>query len=168
MLTSNLGVVMACDLKKPVLLIDACLARPDLSALFRHANAAGLGDVLDGRATVDNVLVETGTPNLWLLPAGRTNEYADVLFNGAPCRQLLEQMRERFALVLLDAPDAGGHSDGLLIAPLTDGVLMLSRLYETRKKTIEAVLQRLPREKIIGIVTNYAEYWIPEWLYRWV
>jgi len=168
LLTSNLGVVMACDLKKPVLLIDACLARPDLSALFRHADAPGLGDVLDGRATVDSVLVETGTPNLWLLPAGRTDEYADVLFNSMPCRQLLEQMRERFALALIEVPDMGGHSDGLLIAPLTDGVLMLSRLYETRTKTIEAAVQKLPRAKMIGIVTNYAEYWIPGWLYRWV
>ncbi len=168
LLTANLGVVMASDLKKPVLLVDACLAKGGLSALFHRTEALGLGDLLDGRVPLDIAVVATGTPNLWLLPAGRTDEYADVLFNGAVCHQLLEQLRERFSLVLIEAPNMGTQSDALLLAPHVDGVLMLSRLYDTKKKAVEAVLQQLPSDKVIGLVTNYGEYWIPEWLYRWV
>ena len=168
LLTANLGVVMASDLKKPVLLVDACLETAGLSTLLGHAGVPGLGDVLDGRTTLDAALVETETPNLWLLPAGRTNEYADVLFNGAACRQLMAQLRERFALVLVESPNLGTQSDALLLAPQVDGVLLICRLYDTKKMVVESVLQRLPSEKVIGLVTNYGEYWIPEWLYRWV
>lgn len=168
LLAANLGVVLASDLKKPVLLVDACLERSDLSALFRHADAPGLGDVLDGRIPLDAALVDTGTPNLQLLPAGRTNEYADVIFHGEAFRLLLDQVRGRYAMVLIEAHDLSTQSDGQLIAPHTDGVLMLNRLYDTKKKAIETVLQRLPREKIIGLVINYVEYWIPDWLFRWV
>ncbi|MEI8242491.1 MAG: GNVR domain-containing protein, partial [bacterium] len=168
LLTANLGVVLASDLKKPVLLVDACLENAGLSALFQRAEAPGLGDVLDGRATLDSVLVDSGTPNLWLLPAGHTHEYADVLFNGTACRQLLEQLRERFSMVLIETQNLSMQSDALLLAPHTDGVLMLSRMYDTKKKVVESLLQQLPPEKIIGLVTNYSEYWIPEWLYRWV
>ena len=168
LLTSNLGVVMASDLKKPVLLVDACLARAGLSALFQHAEAPGLGDLLDGRATLDSVLIESGSPNLWLLPAGRTQAYADVLFNGQACHQLLDQLRERFALVLIEVPDMCAQSDALLLAPHVDGVIMICRLFDTKKKVVESVLQKLPPDKLIGMITNYGEYWIPEWLYRWV
>ncbi|MFZ4395566.1 MAG: exopolysaccharide transport family protein [Kiritimatiellia bacterium] len=168
LLTANLGVVLASDLKEPMLLVDTCLGSAELSAMFQRADAPGLGDILDGRATLDGVLTETGTPNLWLLPAGRTQEYAEGIFNGDSFPQILERLRERFSVVLIETPDLGTHSNGLLIAPHTDGVLILSRLYDTRKKAIEAALQRLPREKIVGLVTNFSEYWIPDWLYRWV
>ena len=167
-LTANLGVVLASDLKKPVLLVDACLENAGLSVLLGRADAPGLGDVLDGRATLDAVLVDTGTPNLWLLPSGRTHEYADVLFNSAACHQLLAQLRERFSMVLIETQNMSMQSDTLLLTPYTDGVLMLSRMYDTKKKVVETLLQQLPPEKIIGLVTNYSEYWIPEWLYRWV
>lgn len=168
LMTANLGVVLASDLNKPVLLVDASMENAGLSDLFGRKEAPGLGDILDGRATVDAVLVDTGTPNLWLLPAGRTHEYADVLFNSAACRALLAQLRERFSMVLVETQNMSMQSDALLLAPHADGVIMLSRMYDTKKKVIETMLQQLPQGKVVGCVTNYGEYWIPEWLYRWV
>ena len=168
LLAANLGVVLASDLKQPVLLVDANLQRPDLSALFESVNAPGLGDVVDGRVALEGALVATATPHLSLLPAGRTTAYAEVLFNSMAFGRLLDQARERFAIVLIEAPDLTACSDGLLIAPQTDGVLLVSRLYATKQKEIEAAVRKLPREKIIGMVANCTEYWIPRWLYRWV
>lgn len=168
LLTANLGVVLASDLKKPILLVDACMENAGLSALFGRAQAPGLGDLLDGRASLDAVLVQTDTPNLWLLPAGRTHEYADVLFNDAGCRQRFDELRDRFSMILVETQNLGMQSDAVILAPYADGVLLLGQLYSTKKKVIEAVMQRLPRDKVLGLVTNYGEYWIPDWLYRWV
>ena len=166
LMTANLGVVLASDLKQQVLLVDANLHRPALSALFEAGSAPGLGEVVDGRVALDKAIVATGTPNLSLLPVGKTSEYGEVMFNSAAFGRLLEQARERFAVVLIDTPDLTAHSDGLLVAPQTDGILLISRLYGTKRKVVEAAVRRLPREKIVGVVVNYTEYWIPEWLYR--
>ncbi len=168
LLTANLGVVLASDLRQPVLLVDASLQSPGLSALFQAGGVPGLGDVLDGRVALDGAIVATANPNLSLLPAGKTIEYGEVLFNSAAFSRLLDQARDRFAVVLIEVPDLTSHSDGLLIAPQTDGVLLVSQLYATKAKVIEAAARRLPREKLVGVVVNYTEYWIPEWLYRWV
>ena len=165
---ANLGVVLASDVKKPVVLVDANFQRPDLSARFGRKDAPGLGEVVDGLATLEAALVATSTPNLSVLPAGHTAEYPDVLFNSAAFANLLEQLRERFALVLIETPNLMAHTEGMIIAPQTDGVLLLSRLYATKTQMIESVVRRLPREKVIGVVVNYFEYWIPEWLYKWV
>jgi polysaccharide chain length determinant protein (PEP-CTERM system associated) len=168
LLTANVGVVLASDLKKPVLLVDACLNGAALSALFGRAGAPGLGDVLDGRVSLDDVLVDTGTPSLQLLPAGKTQTYADRLFHGPAFAELLRVLRERFSLVLIEAPDLASQSDGCLIAPHMDGIVMISRLYTVKKKAVESMLRKLPEDRIVGLVFNYAEYWIPGWLYRWV
>ena len=168
MMAADLGVVLACDLKQSVLLVDANLHRPDLSALFQAGGAPGLGEVVDGRVSLAGAVVATATPNLSLLPAGKTAEYGEVMFNSASFGRLLDEVRAKYSIVLIETPDLTAHSDGLVIAPQTDGVLLVSRLYSTKLKVIEAAVRRLPREKIVGLVMNYTEYWIPEWLYRLV
>ena len=168
LMTANLGVVLASDYRQPVLLVDANLHKPDLSAMFQAAGAPGLGEVLDGRAKLERSIIATATPNLSLLPAGKTTDYGEVLFNSAAFGRLLNQVREQFSVVLIEVPGLMSHSDGLVIAPQTDGVLLVSRLYGTKLKVVEAAIQKLKSEKIVGLIVNYTEYWIPEWLYRWV
>jgi len=167
-MTANLGMVLASDFKQPVLLVDGNLHKSDLSALFKADTAPGLGDVVDGRAELERSIMATATPNLSLLPAGKVTEYGEVLFNSAAFGRLLDQVRERYAIVLIDAPDLMVHSDGAVIAPQADGVLLVSRLYATKMKVVEAAVRKLPHEKLVGVVVNYTEYWLPEWLYRWV
>ena len=164
----NLAVVLAGDLRRPVCIVDAHLTAPELSQRLGRV-APGLAEVVEGRATLDEALVAAGgAPNVWILPAGRPAEYPEVLFNTAAFRDLLAALRERFAVTLIEAPDLIGHTDGQLIAPATDGVLFLARLYAVKKQALLAALGRLPAEKVVGVVVNYAEYWIPEWLYRWI
>ena len=163
----NLAVVLAGDLKRPICLVDANLPNPEIS---RRAGRVmpGLAEVVEGRATLDDVLLPGGAPNVFVLPAGQATEYAEVLFNTAAFHALLAQLRERFALTLLEAPDLLSNTSGQLIAPATDGVLFLARLYVTKKQAVLAALAKVPAEKVIGMVVNHAEYWIPEWLYRWI
>ena len=163
----NLAVVLAGDLQRPICIVDANLPNPEISRRAGRVTP-GLAEVVEGRARLDDVLLPGGAPNLFVLPAGQATEYAEVLFNTAAFHELLAQLRERFALTLLEAPDILSNTGGQIIAPATDGVLFLTRLYVTKKQAINAALARVPSEKLVGIVVNYAEYWIPEWLYRWI
>ena len=167
-LTANLGAVLASDLKKPVLLVDTNFKAPSLSKTFGCHNSPGLADVLEQRASLDEVLITLNTPELILLPAGAPMKDPNVLYNEPAFGNLLEGLRERFRFTLVEAPDVLTSSGCRLLAPHTDGILFVARLYATRRKAVEAALQSLPSEKIIGVVFNYFEYWIPDWLYRWV
>ncbi len=167
-LTANLGAVLAGDLKKPVLLIDANLKAPSLSEAFGCRDKPGLADVLEGRASLDQALVALSTPGLTMLPAGVATEDPDVLYNAPAFEELLVMLRERFSFTLMEGPEIMTSSGGQLIAPLTDGILFVARLFSAKRKALETAIRRLPSEKIIGVVFNYFEYWIPDWLYRWV
>jgi uncharacterized protein involved in exopolysaccharide biosynthesis/Mrp family chromosome partitioning ATPase len=167
-LTANLGAVMAGDLKKPVLLVDANLRFPSLSKALQHPEAPGLADVLEGRVSLDEALVSLETPGLTLLPAGTATADPDVLYNAPAMADLLVALRERFSFTLVEAPEVLTSSGGQLLAPHSDGILFVARLFSAKRKAIETAIHRLPAEKIIGVVFNYFEYWIPDWLYRWV
>jgi polysaccharide biosynthesis transport protein len=168
LLTGNLGAVLAGDLKKSVLLVDANLQKPSLSQSMGLGDMPGLAEVIEGRATLDEVLVPLDMPGLSLLPAGMPMEYPDVLYNSITFPDLLHTLRERFVFTLIEAPDVLTSSGSQLLAPHTDGILFLVRLYAAKRKPVEAAIQKLPPGKIIGVVFSYFEYWIPDWLYRWV
>jgi chromosome partitioning protein len=70
-------------------------------------------DVLSGTATADEALVETGIPNLTLLPshpdlAGASVELPRQPGSETRLRDAIGSMRERFAFVLLDCPPSLG------------------------------------------------------------
>ena len=167
-LTVNLGAVLACDLKKPVLLVDANFKEASLSKTLGRPDAPGLADILEQRASIDEVLVTLDTPGLTLLPAGTPLQDPDVLYHAPAFHDLLETLRERFSFTLIEAPEMLTSSGAQLIAPHTDGILFLVLLYKAKRKAVESAIHKLPSEKIIGVVFNYFEYWIPGWLYRWV
>ena len=167
-LTANLGNILAGDLKKPVLLVDANFKEASLSKTLGYPDAPGLADILERRASIDEALVTLDTPGLTLLPAGIPIEDPDILYNAPAFGDLLETLRQRFSFTLIEAPDVLTSSGGHLLAPHTDGILFVVMLYKAKCKAVETAIQRLPSEKIIGVVFNYFEYWIPDWLYRWV
>ena len=108
--------------------VAACIAEAGYATLLvdidAQANATvGLGvpkdcspniyDVLSGTATADEALVETGIPNLSLLPAHPDLAGASVELPREPgsetrLRDAIGPMRDRFAFVLLDCPPSLG------------------------------------------------------------
>jgi polysaccharide chain length determinant protein (PEP-CTERM system associated) len=167
-LTINLGALLADDLKKPVLLVDANFKEASLTNALGFGNSPGLADVLERRVSIDEALVKLDTPGLSLLPAGTPSEDPNVLYNSPALHNFLETLRGRFSFTLIEAPEVLTSSGGLLLAPYTDGILFVVMLYETKRKSVESAIERLPAEKIIGVVFNYFQYWIPDWLYRLV
>jgi polysaccharide chain length determinant protein (PEP-CTERM system associated) len=167
-LAANLGILMAKDLRKPVLLIDGNLRNPYLSAVFSNSEPPGLSEVIRGEIPLREGIRSTGTPFLKLLPAGRSIDDPAELFESAQFKKTLEAVRQQFSFTLLELPDLATYTDASVVSPLTDGILVVAKLYSTRKKVLAAALERLEREKIIGFAVNNAEYWIPSWLYRWL
>jgi len=168
LLTANLGAVMAGDLKKPVLMVDANFEAPSLSSALGRSNTPGLAEVVEKRASIEEALVTLDTPGLSLLPAGVPREHPDALYNDPSFPGILDGLRGRFNFTLVLAPEMLTGSTGRMLARHMDGILFVVRLYSSKRKPVQAAIQMLPSEKIIGVVFNHFEYWIPDWLHRWV
>jgi capsular exopolysaccharide synthesis family protein len=154
----NLAQALAAS-EERVLLIDADLRRPALSTLLQTRESPGLSDiVLHGSRPAQSVQHVSGS-RLRLLPAGSpvSRNAADLLSTDA-FRKLLEQLRARFDRIIIDSPPVGAVADALVLAPQTDGVLVVAHSGKVARGALANVLERLAhaRARILGVVLNRA------------
>ena len=138
------------------LLIDGDMRRPSLHKLFGLENLVGLSKVLEHHTDWHEVLIKP-RPDLELqvMPAGpSTRRAADLVGQALP--KLLDQAREEFDLVILDAPPLLGFPEPLQMAASVDGVIIVTRAGQTERRAVAAVLNTLShlRANVVGLVLN--------------
>jgi capsular exopolysaccharide synthesis family protein len=154
-IAAHLAIANA-DRGQKTLLVDGDLRRPSLHAKFGITPREGLSNVLTGERLWQEVVVPVeGRPNLSLLPAGLGSHRAADLI-GPRLATLLDEFAKEYDLVFLDSPPLLGFAECLQMATVADGVLIVSRAGETKRKAVAeviSVLNRL-RANIVGVVLN--------------
>ncbi|MCS7187301.1 MAG: polysaccharide biosynthesis tyrosine autokinase [Armatimonadetes bacterium] len=160
--TASLGIAFA-QIGKRVVIVDANLVNPCMHKFFGVDGTDGLSDVLKGVVSLDDALKGTRAANLQLLPSGThlkgsTSITPVELFSSEPMRDLLQRLKERFDLVLIDTSPMMAFADTNILAPMADGVLVVVELERAARKAIESVKEQLElaQVKIIGTVVNKA------------
>jgi polysaccharide biosynthesis transport protein len=154
-LAVHLAVAHAASGKK-TLLVDADLRRPSVHAKFGLTQNEGLSNVLTGELSWRDVIIPIeGRANLNILPAGPGSHRAADLI-GPRMSELLDEFAKEYALVILDSPPLLGFAECLQMASAADGVVIISRAGETKRKTVATVVSTLQRIRanIIGVVLN--------------
>src|SRR5207302_4777051 len=103
----NLAITAARQGKARAVVVDAHLRRPTLAARLGLPAGPGLNEVLAGAVSLKRALRETGQANLHLLTAGEIASFSGptaVYVAGEAMRSVLRHLRDRFDLVLVDAP----------------------------------------------------------------
>lgn len=85
--TANLAVAFA-ESGRSVLLVSADLRRPRLHQLFGAEPGPGLSDVINGRETAEDVILEP-SPNLYLLVSGTPEDRPDQLMSRTNFKEIL-------------------------------------------------------------------------------
>ncbi len=121
-------------LRVPVCLVEANVARPAISRYLGLA-AAGLSDVLDGRAELDDCVQESrDCPNLHVLPAGTARAPVAGEFTTEKMWSILQSVGERCRYLVIDAPPVLDHIESRLLLQQVDGALLVVR---ARKTSVE-------------------------------
>ncbi len=148
---------------KQVLVIDADLRKPDLHRIFGVEETTGLADVLKDTVSLDAALQQTQVTNLYLLPAGTLPKGSDSatpaeLFSSEAMQHLLQRLKERFDLILIDTPPMMVVTDPSILAPMTDGVLLVVELGHVTRTAVQEVKDQLElaQARILGVVINKA------------
>lgn len=156
------------------LVIDADLRRPSLTALLGLTDAPGLTDLLsqdpldphaDGArprpVTIEECLrvVEPMGPGMGghvALPSGPHQGDPGRMVQQPRLGEILGQLRDRFDIVLVDAPPLLPVPDALVVARWTQGVLLAVRHEASRHPQVERARRKLDavRVPILGAVVN--------------
>jgi Mrp family chromosome partitioning ATPase len=139
----NLAVTAARQGRRRVLAVDGNLRRPGVAWRLGLPEAPGLREVLGGAVTLDEAVQETEQPNLLALTAGAPAGGVGPRFVAETMRSLLRQLRQRFDLVLVDAPRWDGRTDAALLAAC-DAVYLVLPEKDAESPAVDELLQALP------------------------
>lgn len=155
-LSAQLGARCA-DSGLTTVLIDADLRQASLGRVFDLAEAPGLSEVLEGRAALEEVLIDL--PQIGgckLLAAGAPMANPGRLFQGPRLRATIERLRQSFDVVIIDTPPILPVPDGLILGRWSDGAVLATRHDESRLPLLERA-QHLLRNAglpLLGIAIN--------------
>lgn len=152
---SNLAIAIS-QAGKSVLLIDADMRRPSVDTLFGARGEIGLSEVLTGEIEFANVVQPTAIEKLSIISAGALPDHPAELLSSLNFRQLLETAKRDFDFVLVDTPPLLLVSDPCIVAPQTDGLMLVLRMRSSTRAGILRVAELMETHtvSVIGTVAN--------------
>ncbi|MEO8035633.1 MAG: polysaccharide biosynthesis tyrosine autokinase, partial [Acidobacteriota bacterium] len=151
----NLATVLA-QMGKPVLLIDADLRRPRLGKVFRGKMNLGLVNYLAAGSPLEEVIQETVVPQLSVVLSGPTPPNPSELLASDRMKQLIHEVRGKFAYVIFDSPPVLAVTDSIVLAASADGVVLCVHGGQTPRDLVQRSAERLRQSNIpvLGAILN--------------
>ena len=154
-ISANLAVTLAQTASR-VLLLGCDLRKATLHTLFDKPKAPGLTEVLVGDVELEQVVHATGIFNLDFISAGTTPPNPAELLGSELMRALVEQLRERYDTIILDAPPLLPVTDAALLTAFSDRVVMVLEAGNVPQKAAERSVEVLQTAQapVAGFIFN--------------
>ncbi|MCW2750045.1 MAG: capsular biosynthesis protein [Aeromicrobium sp.] len=138
----NLSIALA-QTGTRVALIEGDLRRPRVSEYLGIEKSVGLTTVLVGRVTLDAAIQQAGTPGLDVLASGALPPNPSEILQTNAMRALIGELRQRYEVVLIDAPPLLPVTDASLLASISDGAILVVRHGRTGREQVRTATERL-------------------------
>ena len=161
--TANLAVAYAQEGKK-ILLIDADLRRGRQHEIFDVMNVTSGGYsnlMLNYKEGIDfdKYIVSSKEKNIDVLPTGPTPPNPVELLGSENNKKLLEQLKKKYDLIIMDCAPVIGLSDAVILATLSDINILTVSAKKTKMENLERVKKLFDQSgiKIDGVIFNKAQ-----------
>jgi len=153
----NLAYVLARDLNRKTILVDCDLQRPMVRGYTGMETMPGLIEVLLGQKTLDECLEYHQQLGIWIFPAGTEGSGTAALAHVDRLSELIQDLRERFEYVVLDAPPLLPVAEAMLIVRMADVVAHVVRARSTPRDAVASAIKMIGEERAVAIVLNGVE-----------
>nr|MDQ3040954.1 polysaccharide biosynthesis tyrosine autokinase [Acidobacteriota bacterium] len=142
-----------------VLIIDADMRRPRLHSVFNISNAEGLSTLLSSEFAdqdILNVIEYDEESRLNLLSSGPVPPNPAELIGSEQMSNLLKMLQNNFTHVVVDSPPIASFTDGVLVASMVDGVILVVNSGKSSRQVVRRSRQLLMDigAKVFGVVLN--------------
>ncbi len=154
----NLAVSLA-QTGARVLVIDGDMRRPTIHSAFGIENLSGLSNILSNEISNVETLAlvqKEKVSGLYLLTSGPIPPNPAELVGSEQMRKLLVELGSNFDHIVIDTPPIAAFTDGVLLAAIADGVILVIHANECSRKVIQRSQQALleVRARVLGVVLN--------------
>ena len=138
------------------LMIDADLRRPRLHTFFDISNSVGLTNYLTTDLLLEDVILQTPVDNLYFMPSGILPADAAGILNSRRMSELVQDVKQRFDLVLIDSPPILGVSDASVLASEVDLTMIVVQHRKLPRNMLVRVKQAVENVggQVVGVVLN--------------
>ena len=140
-----------------VAVVDANFRRPRLaSVLGLNDDAPGLGDVLSGDASIEDVTMTSPLGGFTVVSAGTPERRIYSRFNDESFDRCLASLRSTHSLVLIDTAPAVAAGDAFTLANRVDAVVMVVKANNEERGLIARLINQFSdmRGELLGILLN--------------
>lgn len=153
----NLALSMAREKDLRVLLVDADVAKPQLSRTFGLEGEQGLLDVLrDPQLDVETVIRHTDVPTLSFLPAGKSSADATELLASRRMEDLAAVLgkHDDHRIVLFDTPPLMQTTESPALVKMVGQILVVVRAEWTPQPVLLDALENLQEHPAVSLMLN--------------
>lgn len=139
-----------------VVVVEADLRRPKAAEYLKLEGAVGVTTILTGRVDIDEAL-QPAPWGLKVIAAGSIPPNPSELLQTTAMKKLLKELRERFDIVIIDAPPLLPVTDAAILAAESDGAILISRHGKTTRDQVAVAIGRLESvdARLVGTVANW-------------
>ncbi|MDC0886945.1 AAA family ATPase [Altererythrobacter sp.] len=158
---ANLAISLAAERDTEVLLVDADVAKPSVLSTFGLPKGPGLMDAMaNADVPVEDLVMGTDIPNLWVLPAGLNTNSASELLASERTADVLDRLTVGVPnrIVIFDTPPALAASPAAELAKHVGQVVLVARADQTGRSALEDACQLLSACEDIKLLLNAANF----------
>jgi len=154
-----------------VLLIDADLRRPTVHRVFETANDRGLSTLLSRDVSAQVILDSIefrADKGVHLLTSGPIPPNPAELLGSPQMKEMLEILAAHFDHIVLDSPPIISVTDGVWLASLVEGVILVVHSGESTRERVRRTRQilRSVGARVFGVVLNNVKQRENEYYYH--
>jgi tyrosine-protein kinase Etk/Wzc len=143
----NIASILA-KAKKPVVLIDLDLHKPKQANAFNLKNDVGVTSFLVGKASLNDIILDTPIENLSVILTGPRTPNASELILDPMVEEMIQELKSRFEYIILDTPPVGLLSDGLVMMKYSDLNLYILKANYSKKDFVDIAHQIIEKNNI--------------------
>lgn len=146
---------LSAQMGRKVLLIDGDMRRGRVKSRSKE----GLANVLMHQCSLTDAITQSSVDNLYVMGGGHTQLYPSELLRGDDFKNILNELRAQYDLVIVDTPPISLVTDATLIYPLVDFSLIVLHYGKHTVPEVVETLSALDRIKACpkAFVLNHCE-----------
>lgn len=158
-----LAITVAQRYNKKVLVVDADLRRATIHRFFALSRIQGLAEVLEGEIQLKESIKSTDLDNLKVITGGKRVDRPSELLEASKLRQLLDELKIYYDLLIVDCPPIIPVSDALILGQELEGVLLVLKAGATQREVAKRACELLSAANlnVVGIIMNNMKESLP-------
>jgi capsular exopolysaccharide synthesis family protein len=154
-----------------VVIVDGNFAKPRIHEAFQlKPDAPGFGDVLTGKASLEQVIQKTGIDRLSAITAGKheNKSLQAGIIPAAACQEQLQKLGAQFNYVIFDGDSVFTSSNSAVLSRYFDGVALVAECERTKWEVVDLARQKIVGVggRVIGVILSKRNYYIPSGLHE--